>query len=301
VELYKKDGSDKRSLFRSAFGLSNAPSAGATPNTSGVPDIPFATVSKGATFGFINSGKGFVGLMKAFEQATKARILARPILLTTDAESATFSSTLKMPIAQRSTGSNPNEVITTFGNYVDAGVKLTIKPYIRGAHVHMEVEQEISGFTGGTSGSSLENLPPPKFERTIKAMVDVPDEQITVIGGITRSDQTKDTSGVPFLSRIPLLGELFKNRANEATTTTVYLFLAPHVMRLTSFADLEDETLKRVETLERANKSTIPDLRQFKMGLGSTGEEESEGPAAGETAPSSVPETTPTPVGAPGS
>ena len=50
-----------------------------------------------------------------------------------------------------------------------------------------------------------------------------------VIGGLINEEEQKRLQKVPFLSNIPLLGELFKNRTTSKTKTEVLMILTPHL------------------------------------------------------------------------
>jgi len=262
VDMYwLEDVSKSRSLYRSAFLLPNPTAPPAAPE--GVPTTPFTGISPGVTLGYLKTPDRFTALLKAFSSNSKIRILAQPLLLTADAEEAQFKTTDERPVAQRSVTSTTQEAITTFGQYVEAGVTLKIKPYIRQAgHVHMQVLAELSDF----SGSATENLPPPRVLRQLTAVVDVPSGRVVVIGGINRQRSEKNLERVPLVSRIPILGELFKNRNSDKTSSTVYLFLAPHILNNEEFSDLAEETQHRIDKLNQANEGPIPGLRDYEMG-----------------------------------
>jgi len=262
AELYWLDDvHNTRSLYRSAFGLASTGVA----NNTGVPDIPFSAINKGITMGYVKEPYQFTALLKAFAGRSDIRIIAKPLLLTADAEEAQFKSTDEQPVAERATSSATQDVVTTFGNYVEAGVDLKVKPYIRHAgYVRMEVEQIISDFAESSGAEG--NLPPPRVTRQLKTVVDVPDNRIVVIGGIEKDRATKSLDRVPLLSKIPILGELFKNRDNTGNRNTVYLFLQPHILSDEGFADLAQETETRVKRLEDVNKGPLPGLNRDRIG-----------------------------------
>ncbi|MBN1630256.1 MAG: hypothetical protein JW990_10860, partial [Thermoleophilia bacterium] len=159
-----------------------------------------------------------------------------------------------------------SDVVTTFGEYVQAGVTLEVKPYIRHAgHVRVEVSQEISDFSE-VSGQAAGDLPPARTVRQLKAVVDVPDDRIVVIGGVQTLRDSGTTDRVPLLARIPIVGELFKSRDSSNNANTIYLFLAPHILRDEGFGDLGSETEMRVNELIKANESAVPGLGRYKMG-----------------------------------
>ena len=57
------------------------------------------------------------------------------------------------------------------------------------------------------------------------------DGQTTVVGGLAGNNTSKTTSGIPILSRIPLIGGfLFGHTAKTTTTNELFLFLTPHII-----------------------------------------------------------------------
>jgi general secretion pathway protein D len=59
----------------------------------------------------------------------------------------------------------------------------------------------------------------------------VPTGQTIIIGGLIRDDSTKDKSGIPVLSKIPLIGWLFGNWSDLETRTELVILLTPRVIR----------------------------------------------------------------------
>jgi len=67
------------------------------------------------------------------------------------------------------------------------------------------------------------------------------------LGGMTDSQHEVSQGGIPFLSRIPLVGGLFGHASRQTTEDEIYLFLTPHVIRTDQDADsLTQPMLKRV-------------------------------------------------------
>jgi len=59
----------------------------------------------------------------------------------------------------------------------------------------------------------------------------VKDGETVVIGGVLRIGEVKEDSGVPGLSRIPVLGYLFKRETKERINQEMIIFLTPRVMK----------------------------------------------------------------------
>src|SRR6185436_3921328 len=89
--------------------------------------------------------------------------------------------------------------------YRDVGTKLTVRPTINeDGYVSLLIQQEISA---ATSESQFDA--PIISTREVRTQVLVRDSQTVVLGGLTDQTREKSSSGIPFLSGIPLIGGLF--------------------------------------------------------------------------------------------
>ena len=118
-----------------------------------------------------------------------------------------------------------NSVTTNTTDYVDAGIKLQYTPIVSSdgmitSVVHTEVSTP-------TLISELKNYK--ITSRTADTTVRMRDGETLVIGGLINEEEQKRLQKVPFLSNIPLLGELFKNRTTSKTKTEVIMILTPHL------------------------------------------------------------------------
>jgi type II secretory pathway component GspD/PulD (secretin) len=52
-----------------------------------------------------------------------------------------------------------------------------------------------------------------------------------VIGGLIREEQTRSIREVPLLSKLPLVGELFKQRSTSRRKSDILIFLTPHIIK----------------------------------------------------------------------
>jgi type IV pilus assembly protein PilQ len=64
----------------------------------------------------------------------------------------------------------------------------------------------------------------------VQARVEVEDGGTVGIGGIYSTDEREDVTGVPVLSRIPLLGWLFRHSAKRNARSELVIFITPHVV-----------------------------------------------------------------------
>lgn len=225
VELEKLGGVDGTSIkLASLFGLSSGgPVSGTTSAATGFSGI------------VLNPGE-FGIVVRALESSNLSRSLSNPKLLVSNNEQAVFSSVLQQPITQQ-TRTGSNDTTFSYGGSESAGTTISARPQIaQGDHLVLTYSIKLSNFVGT---SNTAGLPPPKQENSIDSIATIPDGHTIVVGGIELTTDSDAESRVPGLGRIPLLGELFKQRNNGQGKTKFYVFLRPTILRNTSFEDLK--------------------------------------------------------------
>lgn len=193
----------------------------------------------------------------------RANILSSPRLLVRDQEEASIEVGSDIPTA---TSSSQTSEITSLVNqtieYKTIGIKLKIKPSINDEKtVVLDIEQEVSdqlaNVTVGQQGFSY-----PSFStRKTKTSIVVADNQGIVIGGIIQEKKDKNYQGIPGLSKIPLLGYLFRYTKDAVSKTELVIILTPHVITNKSEAELLKteflDKLKAVKDVLKNSKSMV--------------------------------------------
>ncbi|MGD0782830.1 MAG: type IV pilus secretin PilQ, partial [Candidatus Aminicenantales bacterium] len=119
-----------------------------------------------------------------------------------------------------------NFTVTT--QYVNAALQLRATPQITAdGSIIMELDIQ----NNAADFSNLVNGIPPITTQSAKTQVMVPDGGTTVIGGISRLEDSISQSRVPFLYQIPVLGALFKNFARTKTNREMLIFITPRIVR----------------------------------------------------------------------
>ncbi len=164
----------------------------------------------------------FNAALNALFAKGKAKILATPRIITIPGKEASIFIGDHIPVT---TEKIENSVTTNTTDYVDAGIKLQYTPIVSSdgmitSVVHTEVSTP-------TLISELKNYK--ITSRTADTTVRMRNGETLVIGGLINEEEQKRLQKVPFLSNIPLLGELFKNRTTSKTKTEVIMILTPHL------------------------------------------------------------------------
>ncbi|AXI03376.1 type II secretion system secretin GspD [Aquirhabdus parva] len=113
----------------------------------------------------------------------------------------------------------------------DVGTTLKVTPHIgEGGTIRLDVEQEVSSIAAASSiGATTSDLVTNK--RSVKTTVLADDGQTIVLGGMMQDDNTQQMDMVPGLGRLPLIGGLFRSKANSTTKNNLLIFLQPTILR----------------------------------------------------------------------
>jgi type IV pilus assembly protein PilQ len=202
-------------------------------NSTGFPNFgqgDFAvTLPPTASNGFIDlvlgntTGSFFLDVkLAALENTGRGRVLSAPRIVTQDNQKASIESGRQIPIRVATT----DKISVIF---VNATLKLDVTPQISAdGNVNMTVDitNDSVDFANAEPGN-----PPPIIKKEAKTVLKVRDGQTAVIGGVFVTNEGVSQNGLPFLSKIPVLGWLFKNRTKTRSNDELLIFLTPKIIR----------------------------------------------------------------------
>ncbi len=116
---------------------------------------------------------------------------------------------------------------------VFAGVLLTITPEISDDKtITLKINPSLSETTTDISKTSNagRDMPPDLNRRQLSSVVTVKDGNRIILGGLITSKNTSDTSQVPILGSIPILGYLFKHEETVKTVEELVIIMEPHII-----------------------------------------------------------------------
>jgi general secretion pathway protein D len=152
---------------------------------------------------------------------------AQPVLTSTYAYgSTTTSGTIVGSTTTPSTG-----LIEGTIEYKDIGIILTVTPRISdGGLISLELQIEKSDVnTDALPLGNLQNVPV-FTKKTAKTILSVLESQTIVIGGLIEDTKDVKKSGIPLLSKIPILGGLFGAQEYTFSKTELVLLMTPHII-----------------------------------------------------------------------
>ena len=188
--------------------------------------LPVSTSPKTKYGGIIHLGHGyqttFQATLNALITSGKGKILATPRIITIPGKEASIFIGDHIPVLTKSTD---NGSTTTTTEYVDAGIKLSYTPVVSNdGYITAVVHTEVS------TPTYIEDVGNYKISsRTADTNVRMRNGETLVIGGLINEVEKETISKIPFISNIPILGELFKNSAKNKNKTEVMMILTPHI------------------------------------------------------------------------
>ncbi len=166
--------------------------------------------------------------ISALETESQVKVLSSPQLMVTDNQSASINVGTSVPvITSTGTGGATGGTVISEVEYRDTGVLLTVTPHINaGGIVTMEVSQEVSVVGPAVPPSGNVSVD----QRTIQTSVSVQNGETIVLGGLIQERKTDAVTGVPVRSKIPFLGALFSETADDASRTELIVLITPKVV-----------------------------------------------------------------------
>lgn len=210
---------------------STVPLAGVTnPLTGGTTTGPaIAAPYPGFSYMYMN-GANIQVILNALDQVTHVEVISAPEVMVLNNQLASLEVGDQVPILSgeaQSTVTADSPVVNSV-EYLDTGIILKVTPRVnRSGQVMMDISQEVSG-VNTTAASTIGS--PTIQQRKIESSVSIQDGQTIALGGLFSDQRTVGRNGIPFLDRIPILGNLFSDNDDQHNRTELMVLITPHVV-----------------------------------------------------------------------
>ncbi|MCF7872655.1 MAG: hypothetical protein K9L80_00395 [Candidatus Omnitrophica bacterium] len=217
------------------------------PSTIGLP------TSAGLEFAFKKiTGTNLEAILHAVKDDVYTNTLSAPTIMTLDNQEASILIGEKYPIVSTEVSTETNTVTGgSLDYYQDIGIQLNVVPQVSGENedfVNMIIHPAVTSL-GGTitiSSADADLVSYPRINtREAETQVLMKDGETLVIGGLLKDVKSKEEIGVPFLSKIPILGWLFKRQTNDTEKIDLLIFITAHI--------LEPGEINSIELIESKN------------------------------------------------
>lgn len=174
-------------------------------------------------FGIIRSRYDFDNIIRAIQENDNAKILSSPRVVTVNHKEAEIHVGQEVPYT---TIERTEQGVTYTTSFRKVGTLLNVTPHVtHDGNVLLQLRPEQSFVT-----EYVENVPVIDT-RTARTEMLLGSGQTAVIGGLKKSDFVISENGVPFLSKIPFLGLLFKGKRMTRTDIELMVFVTPHILQ----------------------------------------------------------------------
>ncbi|HTB18142.1 MAG TPA: type II and III secretion system protein family protein [Bryobacteraceae bacterium] len=197
--------------------------------------IQSGSLSANSTFSISNALNIFAfrpdlnlgALIQALESRNLLQTLDEPTLITSDGKEASFLVGGEFPIPVLQGGANSGAVTIQFREY---GVRLTFTPNITGNNnIRLHVKPEVSALDYTNALSFNGFTIPALSSRKMETNIELGEGQSFVIAGLIDKQVTETLSKIPFLSSLPILGNLFKSKEFDRSDTELIVMVTPEI------------------------------------------------------------------------
>ncbi|MCL1926746.1 MAG: type IV pilus secretin PilQ [Syntrophorhabdaceae bacterium] len=219
--------------LRSTTGAINAtnsrPFAPAAPLPSYAINLPAAVGTGsggGIAFGILRDNIRLDLALSALESSGKAKIVSSPKVVTVDNREALIEQGTQIPYSTVSASGTNTQ-------FIDATLSLKVTPHITpDGRISMKLEAKNDSQGDFAPGSTT----PAINKKKATTQVLIGNNETTVIGGILQITRSENQAGIPWLSKIPVLGYFFRKDINTARNRELLIFITPRIMKTESVA-----------------------------------------------------------------
>ena len=192
---------------------------GLEPNNSLISSIPNTVI--GLTTGIFGTAQ-ISALITAGESKGQAKTIATPRVTTLNNRPAQIESGAQIPITTVQPGSGTGAAIVATTEYVNVPLRLAVTPQITdvGTVILNVVAENNTAQAGGVIST-----------QRMQTQVMVPDGGTTVVGGALLDSEREEQDRTPGLSKVPLLGNLFKRKGVFRDSSEILFFITPRIFR----------------------------------------------------------------------
>jgi type IV pilus assembly protein PilQ len=178
--------------------------------------------------------------LQALEDSGQGKVISAPRVATLDNTEAYIERGDRIPYLKIT------EEGTVTTEFIEANLKLTVTPHVTNdgnVKLKIKVSNDEPDFD-----RTVQGVPTIKKKEAVTEAL-IKDNDIIVIGGVYDLDEGKQNRGIPYLSRIPVLGWFFKYEKKAYEKADLLIFISPKVLK---------DWVKASQSLRRVAVSRAP-------------------------------------------
>lgn len=206
------------------------PSVDFTLNSTSINNI----INSFEGFGALNLGQvtpDFYVSLKALEDNGVIKIRSTPKLSALNGHEATMSigrTEYYMEEQNNVIGTqNPQNITTRTYKPITADLSVTIRPFVSGdEQITLDIKVEQQDFTTRASPDA----PYGSVNRSFQSLIRVKNQEMVLLGGLEEKSISNTGTGVPWISRVPVIKWLFSSRSRDDSKSKLNIFIKPTII-----------------------------------------------------------------------
>jgi general secretion pathway protein D len=185
---------------------------------------------------YVAAGNAFAAIVHLLESTGRFRVLTRPTVFTSNNKKAIIASGSEVPVPVNTLsnvgtlGVNGTAAVQASIEYKKVVTQLEVVPLINSdKEVSLDILQKIDNIVQGGNVNISGNSVPTIATRYVRTNVSAANGSTIILGGLVEDQKQKNYQGFPYLSRIPLVGSLFRATSSGKTRTELIVLMCPQV------------------------------------------------------------------------
>ena len=222
--------------------FATASPSGSIAPSNGILDpaglINFSSILQNTANGtnvFIAAGNYLSLIVHALDSTGRFKVISRPMVFTSNNKKAIIASGTEIPVPTNTISSPTTGGILTNGiaqqtniEFKKVALQLEVVPLINSEkEVSLDILQKVDSVAGSTvvDGNAIPNI----ATRYVRTTVSAPNNATIVLGGLIMDNKQDNRNGIPVLSRLPVVGALFRNTTRSKMRTELIILMRPEV------------------------------------------------------------------------
>jgi general secretion pathway protein D len=186
---------------------------------------------------YVAAGNAFAAIVHLLESTNRFKVISRPTVFTSNNKKAIIASGQEVPVpvstlSNVNTGAVVNNVASVSSSieYKKVVLQLEVVPLINSEkEVSLDILQKIDSIVPGGNVNISGNSVPTIDTRYIRTNVAASNGSTIVLGGLIEDQKQKNYNGIPYLSRIPLIGAAFRSTISSKQRRELIILMCPQV------------------------------------------------------------------------
>jgi general secretion pathway protein D len=202
--------------------------------------INFSQIIQGVTNGtnlYVAAGNYLATIVHLLESTGRFKVISRPTVFTSNNKKAIIASGQEVPVPVNTlTNANVGGVINSTAaisasiEYKSVVLQLEVVPLINSEkEVSLDILQKLDSIVPNGNQVISGNSVPTIDTKYIRTNVSAPNGSTIILGGLIQEQKQKQYTGIPYLSRIPIIGAAFRGTATSKQRSELIILMCPQV------------------------------------------------------------------------